>query len=75
MASPDEVNVWVGLDVGKEEHFADVLDDDGERLFGVSVANDEAALEAVIERAAAHGTVALVIDQPGSIAQLAIAVA
>ena len=27
MATPDEVDVWVGLDVGKEEHFAEVLDD------------------------------------------------
>ena len=25
MAAPDEVTVWIGLDVGKEEHFADVL--------------------------------------------------
>ena len=24
MATPDEVDVWIGLDVGKEEHFADV---------------------------------------------------
>ena len=38
--------MWVGLDVGKEEHFADVLDNDGERLFARSVANDQADLEA-----------------------------
>ena len=31
-----------GLDVGKEEHFAEVLDDAGERLFARSVANDQA---------------------------------
>ena len=41
MAAPDEVTVWVGLDVGKEEHFADVLDDNGESLFARSVSNDE----------------------------------
>ena len=75
MAAPDQVNVWVGLDVGKQEHFADVLDDDGERLFSRSVANDQAAIEAVLDRAAGHGTPGLVIDQPGSIAQLALAVA
>jgi transposase len=72
---PDEVDVWVGLDVGKEEHFAEVLDDHGERLFSLSLANDQAALEALVERAGRHGTPALVIDQPGSIAQLALAVA
>ena len=75
MATPEQVDVWVGLDVGKSEHFADVLDDDGERLFARAVANDQAALEALLERAAQHGTPGLVIDQPGSIAQLALAVA
>lgn len=75
MATPEDVDVWVGLDVGKEEHFADVLDDDGEALFARSIANDETDIEALLERAGSHGTPALVIDQPGSIAQLAIAVA
>jgi transposase len=69
------VDVWVGLDVGKEEHFADVLDNDGERLFARAVASDQGDLEALLERAAGHGTPGLVIDQPGSIAQLALAVA
>ena len=40
-----------------------------------SVVNDQAALEALLDRAAEHGTAGLVIDQPGSIAQLALAVA
>lgn len=75
MSTPDDVDVWIGLDVGKEEHFADVLDDEGESLFARSVGNDEADLLALIERAGQHGTPGLVIDQPGSIAQLAIAVA
>jgi transposase len=75
VATPAQVDVWVGLDVGKGEHFADVLDDDGERLFARAVANDQAALEALLDRAAQHGTPGLVIDQPGSIAQLALAVA
>jgi len=75
VATPEQVDVWVGLDVGKEEHFAEVLDDDGERIFARSVVNDQAALEALLDRAAEHGTAGLVIDQPGSIAQLALAVA
>jgi transposase len=75
VASPDEVTVWIGLDVGKEEHFADVLNDDGETLFARSISNDEGDLDTLLDRAAEHGTPALVIDQPGSIAQLAIAVA
>jgi transposase len=75
VARPEQVNVWVGLDVGKEDHFAEVLDDAGERIFGCGVANDEVALEALLDRAGQHGTVGLVIDQPGSIAQLTLAVA
>jgi transposase len=75
LATPEQVDVWVGLDVGKEEHFAEVLDNDGERVFARSIANDEAALEALLDRACEHGTAGLVIDQPGSIAQLALAVA
>ena len=75
MAAPSQVDVWVGLDVGKLEHFADVLDDNGERLFARAVVNDQADLEALLDRAAGHGTPGLVIDQPGSIAQLALAVA
>lgn len=67
--------MWVGLDVGKEEHFAEVLDDDGERIFARSVVNDQAALEGLLDRAGGYGTAGLVIDQPGSIAQLVLAVA
>jgi Transposase len=75
VAVPDQVDVWIGLNVGKQEHFADVLDDASERLFSRSVAYDQAAIEAVLDRAAGHGIPGLVTGQPGSIAQLALAVA
>lgn len=75
MATPDEVSVWIGLDVGKEEHFADVLDDNGEALFARPISNDEADLAFLLEQAGDHGVAGLVIDQPGSIARLAITVA
>ena len=75
MATPSQVSVWVGLDVGKETHFADVLDNDGERLFSRGISNDQADIEALIDRAGQHGVPGLVIDQPGSIAQLVLAVA
>lgn len=75
MATPAQGDVWVGLDVGKGEHFADVLGNDGERLFARAAANDQPDLEALLDRAARHGRPGLVIDQPGSIAQLALAVA
>ncbi len=75
VATPEQVSVWVGLDVGKESHFADVLDAEGERLFSRAIGNDQADIEALIDRAARHGVPGLVIDQPGSIAQLVLAVA
>jgi Transposase len=73
VATADEVTVWIGLDVGKEEHFADVLDDNGDPLFARSIGNDEAALDELLGQAIEHGVAGLVIDQPGSIAQLAVA--
>jgi hypothetical protein len=75
LPTPEQVDVWIGLDVGKEEHFADVLADNGERRFARSLINDQGDLEALLDRAGELGTPALVIDQPGSIAQLALAVA
>jgi len=73
--TPEDVDIWIGLDIGKENHFADVLDDGGESLFARSIANDQADLEALFDRAFEHGTPGLAIDQPGSLGQLAIAVA
>ena len=75
MAAPEQVSVWIGLDVGKETHFADVLDNDGERLFSRAIGNDQGDIEALLDRAGKHGVPGLVIDQPGSIAQLVLAVA
>ena len=74
-ATPSQVSVWIGLDVGKESHFADVLDNDGERLFSRGISNDQADIEALLDQAGKHGVPGLVIDQPGSIAQLVLAVA
>jgi transposase len=74
-ARVDQVEVWVGLDVGKHDHHATALSPTGERLFERGVRNDERAIEQLFERAAEHGQAALVIDQPGSIGALAIELA
>ena len=75
MDAPNETNVWIGLDIGKADHFADVLDDEGSPLFAGGVANDEAAIAALLDRAASLGSPALVVDQAGSLAKLVITVA
>ena len=44
--TPDDIDVWIGLDIGKAEHFADALDAAGEPLFAGAVANGAADIEA-----------------------------
>ena len=75
VGTPDDIDVWIGLDIGKAEHFADALDAAGEPLFAGAVANDEADIQTLLDRAASIGTPALVVDQPGSLASLVLAVA
>jgi len=75
MAAPAQVEIWIGLDVGKEFHHAVVLDDAGDVLADRRVTNSETDLVKVLDASAELGVVGLVIDQPGSIAQLALALA
>lgn len=75
MVTPEQVDVWIGTDVGKEFHHVAVLDDEGTVVFDRRVANNEADLVKVFTDASEHGTPGLVIDQPGSIAQLLLALA
>lgn len=69
------IEVMVGIDMGKGDHFAQAITTAGEELFARSLANDQAAIEAMIDTASEHGTVALVIDMTASVAQLLLSVA
>jgi transposase len=69
----DEIQVWIGLDVGKADHHASVIDTAGEIRFDRPVCNSEDAIERLLDDAGERS--ALVIDQPGSIGMLAVAVA
>jgi transposase len=42
---------WVGIDVGKTQHWACVVDTDGKRLLSVKIANDEAEIVALLASA------------------------
>jgi transposase len=68
-----EINAWIGLDVGKHDHHATVIDPTGNVLFDRPVRNDQAAIEQLLTDTG-EGAV-LVIDQPGSIGTLAVQVA
>lgn len=69
------IDVFVGVDMAKETHYAQAITASGEELFHRSVTNDEAAIVKIIQDAQARGRVVLVIDLPSSPAQLLLAVA
>ncbi|MDA8114114.1 MAG: IS110 family transposase [Acidithiobacillus sp.] len=70
-----EIDVFIGVDVGKGEHHAVALDRSGKCLFDQALPNDEAKLKALIARLKEHGTLLLVVDQPATIGALPVTVA
>ena len=65
---------WVGVDAGKEFHWAHVLDASGTELLSRKVENDEADIARLIDEALslAEGIV-WAVDQPGGGAALLLA--
>ncbi|MFB7225970.1 IS110 family transposase [Streptomyces sp. NPDC056227] len=71
-----EIDVYLGLDVGKGEHHATALTPAGKRVFDKRLPNTEPKLREVFAKLqAAHGIVLVVVDQPASIGALPLAVA
>ena len=72
MQEPDcvDIEVFVGVDIAKGDHYACVVTAAGAEVLARSVRNDEAAIGRLIDDAAVHGTVALVIDTTSSAASL-----
>lgn len=73
--SPADIEVFVGIDMAKGDHYAQAISSAGDELFDRPVANDEAAIVKLIDDARAHGRTVLVVDQPASGAQLLLALA
>ncbi len=71
----EDVEVFVGIDVGKAEHWATALTDDGKKIFDKALPNDESRLRDLYERLGEHGRVLVAVDQPATIGALAVAVA
>ncbi len=69
------IEVFVGVDMAREDHYAQAITGAGVEVFHRPVLNDEAAITELIADAAKHGRVALVIDMPSSAAQLLVEVA
>lgn len=67
--------VFVGVDMGKEAHYAQVIGPDGRAVFDRPVPNEEGAIRLLIADAAQYGSPVLVTDQPSSMALLLLTVA
>lgn len=72
---PTGVEVFVGVDMAKGDHYAWAITAGGDKLFARPVKNDQAAIEQLITDASHHGRAALIVDQPASGAQLLLAAA
>src|SRR5215210_2708983 len=66
--------VWVGVDAGKEFHWAHALDASGTELFSRKVENDERSLSSLIDEALCVAEeLVWAVDQPGGGAALLLA--
>lgn len=71
----DDIDVWLGLDVGKQSHHACALDRHGKRIVDKPLGQDEAQIRELLACLGGHGNVLLVVDQPNTIGSLPLAVA
>ena len=71
----EDIAVFIGIDVGKSEHWATALSRDGRKVLDRALPNDEDRLREVYQRLQAKGQVLVVVDQPATIGALAVAVA
>jgi len=70
-----DIEIFLGLDVGKTDHWACAVTKDGAKIWNKTLPNDEAKLTKVYQELSAKGTVLVVVDQPATIGALAVAVA
>jgi hypothetical protein len=71
-----DINIYLGLDVGKGEHHATALTPAGKKTFDRRLPNSEPKLREVFAKLQAkHGTVLVIVDQVASIGALPLAVA
>lgn len=71
----DDIQIFLGLDVGKTDHWACAVTTDGTTIWNKTLPNDETKLTKVYQDLSAKGTVLVVVDQPATIGALAVAVA
>lgn len=76
MIDTGDIDVFLGLDVGKGEHHATAVTPAGKKASDKRLPNTEPKLRELFAKLQAkHGTVLVVVDQPASIGALPLAVA
>ncbi|MET9820532.1 IS110 family transposase [Streptomyces sp. NPDC006349] len=76
MIDISNIDLFLGLDVGKGEHHATAVTPVGKKAFDKRLPNSEPRLREVFGKLQAqHGTVLVVVDQPATIGALPLAVA
>ncbi len=66
----ESVQVFIGVDVGKDTHHAVAVNRSGKYLFNKAFPNDENKLRALVSDLKQHGQILLVVDQPATIGAL-----
>jgi len=67
------VGIWVGIDIGKEVHYALALDDAGHEVLAREIANTEAAIERLRQDCAKLGSPVFALDMTEGPAALTLA--
>ncbi len=76
MIDTGDIDVFLGLDVGKGEHHATAITPAGKKAFDKRLPDTEPKLRELFAKLQAkHGTVLVVVDQPASIGALPLTVA
>lgn len=71
----NEVEIFLGLDLGKSHHYACALTNQGHQVLAKALPNGQDQLVKVYRQLQDRGRVLVVVDQPATIGALAVAVA
>lgn len=69
------VDVFVGVDIAKQDHWACAITAAGDQLLSRTVVNHESDIDGLFEEVQAHGTLAVIVDTTSPVAHLLLGVA
>src|SRR5699024_2913442 len=70
-----DIDVFIGIDVGKHNHHAVAVDRNGKQLLSKALPQNETKLKALLTRLAQHAQLLVIADQPATSGALPVAVA